>query len=432
MKRYWWIGVIVVVAGAGAWWQFAGRTTDTKASAFVRTALVHRGDLVVSITATGHIDPIEQVDVKSKASGEIIELPIQESDYVRKGDLIARLDRTTAQNDYDQTQADFAVAEVTREQRQREMERQQSLFDKGLSPQSDLDNARLAFEQANSQLMRAKAALSTYKERLQDTEIHSPIDGIVLSRPVEIGQIISSGTTTVTGGTLLCTIANMTKVYVVADVDETDIGKVEVGLTATITADSYPDRHLEGTVLRIAPLAKVQQNVTMFEVTTLVDNAAALLKAGMNASVEVVTARTEDALMIPVVAVDKMPNPAAPKVTDTGTSPGSGSPQMAQRPGGAASRDGAHAETASPGMANNGPSHSRGPSPAVQVRRNGTVSWVPIKTGLSNLDDIVVLEGLAEGDTVVYSLTSGAMRDRQAMVDRMRTMNTVPGMKRTN
>jgi len=112
-------------------------------------------------------------------------------------------------------------------------------------------------------------------------------------------------------------IPNMSEVYVVADVDETDIGKVKVGMPASINADAFPDLNLDGEVLRIAPLAKVEQNVTMFEVTTLVDNTAGLLKAGMNATVEVIMARADDALLIPAKAVTMKPPPRKPDVADT-------------------------------------------------------------------------------------------------------------------
>jgi HlyD family secretion protein len=227
---------------------------------------------------------------------------------------------------------------------------------------------------------------------------------------------------------LLCTIANMSEVYVVADVDETDIGKVEVDMPASINADAFPDMRLEGRVLRIAPLAKVEQNVTMFEVTTLVDNTQGLLKAGMNATVEVVMARADNALLIPAKAVTMKPPPARPDVSDTSKDmsgrhlaeaggPPQGERERRRPPEGGQSGEWGH----------------RGHlQPSVQVRNNGITEWRPVKTGLSDLDKIVVLEGLAEGDTVVYSLVSGAMQARDAFRERMRNRTAVPGMRRTN
>ncbi len=458
MKKLIWSLVVVVLAGAGYWWYSSRPEATPGEEMFRRTAVARRDNLVVSISATGRIDPIEKVEVKSKASGEIIELPIDEGDIVMRGDLIARLDRRTAQNDYDQAQADFAVAEVTVRQRQRELDRLNTLFANKLASESELDNAKLAFEEANSRMVRAKAALSTMEERLRDTEIRAPIDGIIIERPVEIGQIISSGTTTVTGGTLLCTVANMKKVYVVASVDETDIGKVSVGLPAYITPDAYPDKRLQGTVERIAPKSKVEQNVTVFEVTSLVDNSDELLKAGMNSTVEVVTDQAEDAILIPVRAVEyRMPETPTGDTARGGlraegmrgtrdTSGGGQSRQWTrqsngngQRPGGAGSGGTQMMVMGGPGggavMAGSSGTGTvpRGMGrPMVQIRKDGVETWKPVKTGLANVDDIQILEGVAEGDTVVYSLSSGAMQARNQFMDRMRNNNAIPGMRRTN
>jgi HlyD family secretion protein len=411
-----------------------------------RRAVAERGDLVVSITATGVVEPIERVEVKSKASGEIITLPIEEGDVVKKGDLIARLDRTTAQNDYDQKEADLAVAQATLRQRDRETKRMETLVEQDLSPADDLDQALLAYELANAQLVRARANLSTSRERLDDTEIRSPIDGIVLSRPVEIGQVISSGMTTVTGGTLLCTVANLSQVHVVASVDETDIGQVQEVMFAMIAPDAFPDMQLEGEVLRIAPLAQTVQNVTVFEVTTLVDNADFLLKAGMNATVEVVISSALDAILIPARAVQMRPveRKQRPK-GDSTKADGGARPATAQadrkpgggggRPGGGGNRQGSaggggHGSGGHWG-GHGGGSEGNGPPmrPHVQVVSNGITEWRPIRTGLSNFDNIEVIRGLAEGDTVVYSLSSGAMQSRAAFRDRMRQRSSVPGMR---
>ncbi len=425
---------------------------------FRKMAVVQRGDLVVSISATGTIDPIEKVDVKSKASGEIIELPIQEGDYVHKGDLIARINRTIPQNDYEQAKADYNVAEVTVRQRQREMDRLQALYDAKLASESELDNSKLAYEEANSNMIRSKSSLSTADDRLKDTEIHSPIDGLILDRPVEIGQIISSGTTTVTGGTLLCTVANMGRVKVIADVDETDIGKVKTEMSATITPDAFPDMHMKGTVLRVAPLSKVQQNVTVFEVTSLVDNAEGLLKAGMNATVEVVTEESDSTLLVPVRAVEyrspstlsgfgdsSRSNLQAAEMRRRGDSTGEGhrawDSSGARRWAGDST--GEHRRFAQNG-GNGGGSGATNPSdsqghrrqgrtiPMVQIRKDGIESWVPVRVGLTGIDDIEILRGVAEGDTVVYSLSSGAMQQRADMVERMKTNTAIPGMRRTN
>ena len=285
---------------------------------------------------------------------------------------------------------------------------------------------------------------------MRDTEIRAPIDGIVIDRPVEIGQIISSGTTTVTGGTLLCTVANMKQVYVVASVDETDIGKIALGMPAYITPDAFPDKKLVGSVERIAPKSKVEQNVTVFEVTALVDNGDDLLKSGMNSTVEVVTDQAENAILVPVRAVEYRA-PQMPGSADTahgglraegmrgGRDSSGWRGQGGRRESGADGQGGGGQvvvmRQSGPGGGGMQMSHGGqrgGGMPMVQVRKNGLEEWVRVKPGLSNVDEIQILEGLAEGDTVVYSLSSGAMQARNQFMDRMRTNNAIPGMRRTN
>jgi HlyD family secretion protein len=212
----------------------------------------------------------------------------------------------------------------------------------------------------------------------------------------------------------------MNQVHVVADVDETDIGKVKAGMTASISADAYPDNKLEGKVERVAPLAKVEQNVTMFEVTAIVDNHEGLLKAGMNATVEVIMAQADDAIMIPSRAIEMRPFERKPndaesadtgretrshRDTTRGNRTGQGSLRAAERQPGARM------------------------APFVQVRKNGEETYNRVRLGLSNLDFVQVTEGLAEGDTVVYSLTSGAMASREAFRDRMKSRSSMSGMR---
>jgi HlyD family secretion protein len=407
--------VVVVLAGAGYW--YFRDSGGAPANLLERTAVVERGDLVVSISASGVIQPVEQVEVKSKASGEIIELPVQEGDFVHKGDLVARLDPVTVKNDFDQAQADFNVAQATREQRETEKQRQQDLFDRHLVAKSELDNASLAYEESGAQLVRARAALATAQDRLDDTEIRSPIDGIVLSRPVEAGQIISSGTTAVTGGSLLCTIANMNRVYVAALVDETDIGRVKAGMSAGIRPEAYPKEVLEGQVLRVAPQARVEQNVTLFEVTCLVDNSNGLLKAGMNATVEIVMASALDVLTVPVRAVGS-------------ERPGGGA---AHAQGGAVASERDTSAGAARALQGEGRSKGQGRHDSarwVQVRQAGTLEWKSVEVGLSNLDRIEVRSGLAEGDTVVYQLVSGAIQARDEFRSRAATRGPTGDMRR--
>lgn len=412
MKRVIVWGVVVLGLVAIGYWWF--KPAAVQPAGMERTAIVERGDLVVSISASGTIEPVERVEVKSKASGEIVVLNVQEGDQVKKGQLVARLDPVTVQNDFDQAEADFKVAQVTREQRETDLNRQQDLFNQHFSSKSELDNARLAYEESGAALVRTRALLASAKDRLEDTEIKAPIDGVVLTRPVEVGQIISSGTTTVTGGTLLCDIANMSQVYVAALVDETDIGRVQVGLRCDVRPEAYPNHPLHGEVLRIAPQARVEQNVTMFEVTCLVSNEDGLLKAGMNATVEMVLAQAEDVLTVPVRALSSNPPDGQP--ADSGKVVASGDTAPARNGGGRGGWSRGHRD-----------SDERW----AQVRSGSQRAWRKVEVGLSNLDRVAVTSGLAEGDTVVYTLVSGALQSRDEFRDRMRNMGPAGNMRRS-
>ena len=406
--------IIVAVLAVAAWLYFRpGQDTAASTPELTRRGVATRGDLTVSISAVGTVQPIHAVEIKSKASGQITKLGAEVGDVVRTGDALVQLDPTKVRNDYDQAKADAEVAKVTLEQRRKDLDRQKGLFDKELISESDYDAARLAYEQANSQYVRAQAALSTSTEQLADTEIRSPLEGLVLSRQVEEGQIIASGVSSYTGGTLLYTIADMSKVYVIADVDETDIGRVQIGLPARVVADAYPEREFDGGVLRVAPLAKVEQNVTMFEVTVLVDNKDGFLKAGMNANVEMVIDQTTDAVLVPVRAVqtrtarpDSMAAHAAmARMSDSG-GPRRGGPPSGGRPGGRMGH-------------------------FVQVIENGQIVDRRVRVGLTNLDFVQILEGVQPGDSIVWQLTSGALASREEFRQRMLSRSSVPGMQRS-
>ncbi len=418
MKKILFGGIIIVVAGLGIWY-LAGSEDDSDAASaeLTQTGVATRGDLTVSISAVGTVEPIQAVEIKSKASGEIIELTANEGDYVEKGELLVRLDPTTVQNTYDQAKADFEVAKITLEQQKKELKRQKDLFDQGLISELAYDDARLAYEQANSQYVRAQASLSTSAEALEDTEIRAPINGLVLTRSVEEGMIISSGTSSVTGGTLLYLLANMSQVYVVADVDETDIGRVKLDLPARVEADAYPDQTFDGEVLRIAPLAKVEQNVTMFEVTILVDNEDGLLKAGMNADVEMVIDESLNTTLVPVKAVQmRIPEEMRQRMA-------------AMRNGGSPAHPPEDRETPSDAEKGNKRPQRSGPRMYVQVIEDGKIVEKDVTIGLTNLDYAEITEGIEPGDSLQWSLTSNALQQREAFRQRMLRRTSMPGMR---
>jgi len=486
-RKLWFWGLLAVI-GAGVLFAFTRADKKEEANGTeLKTCKVTRGNLLASINATGIVRPIRTVELKCKASGEIIQLPIEEGSYVKKGDMICKLDQTTAKNSYEQAKADFEVAVATEKQQQKEFNRVKELFDKKLVSESDRDNAELNFQKAHSQKVRAEAALSTAADQLADTELQAPIDGIILKRNVDEGQVISSGISSVSGGTTIALLADLNKVNVVADVDETDIGKVNLGQTVKTVADAFPDQEFAGRVLKIAPLAKVAQNVTTFEVTAEVDNPGHLLKSGMNANVEILTAEKRNVLLAPNEAIKEllevMPYfSAEEKKKFAGfTMGGNGGGAMARTSGSPSGTGGGGQQVVvmqgGPGGAAGGA--SRGGRSGGGMRRNfdpskidlskldpearerikrwsatggrqgekkgdssenlGHPRWVLVKkgneikpkqvmAGISNLDNTEIISGLAEGEEVISQPTSMLAKDREEMQKRMRSFGGIPGM----
>ncbi len=486
MRKWIVIGIVIVALGVGA---FLGRgrifsRPESEASE-IQTAVVKRGDITVTVEATGTIEPLTIVEVKSKASGKIIKMPVEEGDTLKEGDLIAEIEKTYVQADVDKAQADLTAAKarlaqaktnlelqkqqyeiqlkqaeeriksaqarvdqlrveikqekesnaraieeakanlesaklqlkLTQEPRPEEVkraeanvaqakanldlaraeyERTKALYDRKFVPKSELDSAKSkldttqaqynsaleqlnmvknpsredeiklaelnvkkfelaltsaqeraktsiaslqkSLEQAIAQLEEAKAnlesvkanqaqiklrekdveeaqasvvrtevALKSAQDRLADTLVTAPISGTILKKYVEEGQVISSSLQAIAGGgTPLVTMADLGRVYVKVDVDETQIGYVRPGQPVSIVVDAYPDKTFEGVVLKIAPQGETLQNVTTFKVTTEIKNPSGILKPGMNATVEIMVADKHDVLLVPNEAIKEI------------------------------------------------------------------------------------------------------------------------------
>lgn len=384
----------------------------------ISTSVVRRGDLTVTVNTTGIIEPITTVDIKSKASGEIIELSVEEGDSVVKGQIIARLDDMIARNAYRQAQADLEVAKVALSQALKQAKRQEELYAQNLLSEFDYEAALLEKEQANSNLAAAEVRMEDAREQLSDTVIESPIDGIILRKYVEKGQIIASGISEVSGGTTIVSIADMSRVYVKASVDEVDIGLISPGQKAIVIAETYPDREFRGEVLRIHPQAVIEQNVTTFDVTIEVDNAEGLLLSGMNASIEIIAGYKDNILIVPREAL-----------TDART--------IARLLEGRQNQADGASSTAVPGGRMNVPDreaqdHAASGKPVrmVLALENGKLTPRQVVIGLSSFEEAEIVSGIAEGDTVLTTVTSKALEDREEFVGRMRSRNQLPGMEK--
>jgi HlyD family secretion protein len=260
-------------------------------------------DIVVSANAAGSMEPITTVEVKSKASGEITEVTVEIGDAVRAGQRLVRVDRRVPQNALTQAEADLEVARAQLTNAQSQFRRAEGLHQTQSITEQEYENARLQTANANAQLVRAQRSLEDARIAFEDTEVRAPINGIIIGRTVEVGSVISSATSNVSGGTTLLRMANLDTVQIRSLVDETDIGKIQPGMPVTIRVDAYPNRPFRGEVLKIEPQAVTQQNVTMFPVLVRILNTESLLKPGMNAEVEVHIGNREGVLAVPNAAL---------------------------------------------------------------------------------------------------------------------------------
>jgi HlyD family secretion protein len=298
-------GVAAVATVSILGWLGAEDPTPDPAGHEYKEVTVERGRFRLAVSASGLVRPIDRIELKSKASGEVTRLPIEVGDRVEKGALIAQLDQLEERAALAQAEADLEIARAELELAEKNFERRKQLFSSKVIAKEARDETELELAVARSKLVQATTALERARERMQDSVISAPVDGIILQKYVESGQIIASGVSNVGGGTPIADIADMRDAHIEAGVDEIDIGKISVGQTATIRADAYPDQVYEGEVVRIAPEARVEQNVTLFDVVVEVQNTDNNLKSGMNATVEIVIVDLPEVLTIPVTAVQE-------------------------------------------------------------------------------------------------------------------------------
>jgi HlyD family secretion protein len=387
---------------------------------------VTRRDIVVSATASGVIQPILTLSVKSKASGEIIAMPVQTGDEVKKGQLLAKVDPRIPQNNLTQAQANLTVAKAQLDNATAQLKRSEALYKTQSITQAGHDSAQLAAATGQAAVITAQANLQTMKDAMEDTHLGAPITGTVLELDAVLGTVISSPTNDVGGGTVILKMANLDTVQVSALVDETDVGKVQPGMAVTITVDAFPNRTFDGSVLKIEPQAQVTQNVTMFPVEVNIPNAGHVLKPGMNTEVEIHIGQRQGVLAVPnaalrtprdvasaagVLGLDLQTVQQQLAAAATGDPTPRTSADSALTDGGklhaAVRKPAAGATFTTPSGAATGGGPSSGGRYIVFALRGGKITAVPIRTGLTDQDYIEVTAGLSDKDTVIVLSGTG-------------------------
>lgn len=363
MRRGWLVAMAVALVAGGVWYLRRPASPEPVEATARPTAKAERGSIEVVVAATGTVEPAFQIEVKSKASGEVLRFPLQPGDTVRKGEPLVELDPADEQRNVRRAQAEVASNEASLRAAEAELERRKAeaqlrrreveaslesarteleaavarrkrtedLFARKLVSPEALEQAQVAEAAARSKLALAEVALGRAEldrlgieaarqevalrraalersrilleeaqDRLADTKIAAPIDGILLTKAVERGQIISSGISGFNGGTTLCTIADTSVTLVLANVDEADIGQVRPGQPVRVSCDAHRGLVLPGRVRRVLPLGEEEQNVVLFRVRIEVTGEQkSLLLPGMTANVEIVVDRRDNAVLVP-------------------------------------------------------------------------------------------------------------------------------------
>lgn len=276
-----------------------GGAKDEEEFKFYTKKEVDTKELELTVEASGTVEAISSIEIKSKASGEILFLGAEIGDFIKKGEVLARIDQRTPQNNLEQASADLDVAKVRLANAESQFLRSEKLHKEGSISDKAFEDAQEAFSSAKSQYVRSNVFLENAKISLDDTLVRSPIDGTIISRAAEVGQVITSPTSAVGGGTLLMEMADLNKVRVRALIDEIDIGKINIGQEVTLRVSAYRDRKFTGVVSKIEPQAKEDQNVTTFPVLIDIENRDNLLLIGMNTDVEIEIIKEEVALALP-------------------------------------------------------------------------------------------------------------------------------------
>ena len=352
--------------------------------------------LELIVEASGTIEAISAVEIKSKASGEILYLGAEVGDFIQKGDVLARIDQRTPSNSLSQAQADLDVAKVrlgnadSQLNRGIELHKSKSISDKAFE---DIQEQHAT---AKAQQVRAEVFLENAKIALDDTLVRSPIKGTVIFRPVEMGQVITSPTAAVGGGTLLMAMADLNQVRVRAVVDEIDVGKISLDQEVTLRVSAFRDKKFTGTVSKVEPRGQDVQNVTTFPVLIDIENKENLLLLGMNTEVEIEILNEKASLAVP-----------------------SGSLRTRKDISFVAALVGVSKEDIKDFLSTR--QEDEGFTKFVVIKdtnKGPTLTWV--KVGSTDFQNVEVLDGLSIGDKVYVLPSEGLVRSQEEFGERLR------------
>lgn len=398
-------------------------------------------DIVVAVQAAGIVEPVTTVELKSKASGEILEIGFETGDLLEAGDLLVQIDKRTPRNALAQADAELEAARARRDIAKTQRDRSEKLFETGTLNQVDFEQSILEYANARAEVVRAEVAVENARIALDDTEVRAPIQGTLITRNVEVGQVISSPTMDVGGGTVLLKMADLRYVQVRSLVDETDIGKIHPDQKAKVTVAAYPNQPFEGTVLKLEPTANEEEGatVTLFAVIVTIENKGGLLRPGMNAEVEIDIASRYGVAAIPTIALRTRKDieaaalfTAIPEETIRDQLRASGMRVADAESGGSGDITDQDENTGEQDSQSREPlggqGYMFGGDYWIFVMRNGNLVAQNIETGLTDLDYSEVVSGLSSDEEIVLLPSSDLIMSQDRFRKWMGDIVGVPGM----
>lgn len=307
-----WIGIGIVAVLIIAWFLLKGGKKEERVS--FDTAKVENTNIQTSITATGTIEPVTSVTVGTQVSGIVSKLYVDYNSIVKKGQIIAELDRTNLISELNTAKANLSSAQSTAAYELSNYNRYKTLYDKGLVSADEYESALLSYQKAKEQVNTSRESVQKAQTNLGYATITSPIDGVILSKSVEEGQTVAASFNT---PELFVIAQDLTNMRVIADIDEADIGGVKEGQRVSFTVDAFPDDSFEGAVTQVRQQATTESNVVTYEVVISAPNNDLKLKPGLTANVTIFTMEKNNVLAVPAKALRFMPNEAFLKKGET-------------------------------------------------------------------------------------------------------------------
>ena len=372
------IAGVVLLTAIGLWYAKLRRDSAPQ----YQTTPVARGDLTQLVTATGQLNPVTNVQVGCQISGTIAKLYADWNSPVTNGQLVAQIDPSVYQANLHQTEGDLANAQAALELTKVNAVRAQELYETKLIPHSDYDQAMANLHQAEATIQMKQATVEKSRVDLAHCTIYSPVDGMVISRSVDVGQTVAASF----NAPVLFVIANdLTKMQIDANVAEADVGGVENHQNVDFTVDAFPNRTFHGEVIQVRNSPLTVQNVVTYDTVIAVNNPDLKLKPGMTANVSIVIAEHNDVLRVPNSALRFHPPESGPG-TNTAPRTGGGGP----RPGGGSGSR---------------PKGEHRPARTAYILKDGKLQTVQVKLGITDGIYTEVMEGLSENDMIVTSAT---------------------------